>query len=267
MGGEALFGTCDPEAERRPRIAAWPPSAARLSLLGASLRLRLPLGRPAARPATQPCRPLPAAPNRAPRVRLPALRTTTPTLPPPLLARAPPQGGHALLKDQLELVKVRQPDGTTRYTIKPLESEFSFDKGFFMFVRAIQLLMQHNKDTILVRLRAGRGRVRQRWQGRGVCGCWHRGRKGIPPHAALTAYPAALPRIPAPWPQVGLAGPSGSGKTAFSAKIKSFIPGCALLSMDNYNDGSKVIDGNFDGACVVLIAWRVLRGCRGRAAG
>lgn len=57
-----------------------------------------------------------------------------------------------------------------------------------------------------------------------------------------------------PWPplrrlagQVGLAGPSGSGKTAFSAKIKNFIPGCALLSMDNYNDGSKVIDGNFDG--------------------
>ncbi|PRW57239.1 Uridine-cytidine kinase C [Chlorella sorokiniana] len=106
----------------------------------------------------------------------------------------PAKGGHALLKDQLELVKVRQPDGSSRYTVKPLESEFSFDKGFFMFVRAIQLLTQHNKDTILV----------------------------------------------------GLAGPSGSGKTAFSAKIKSFIPGCALLSMDNYNDGSKVIDGNFD---------------------
>jgi uridine kinase len=47
---------------------------------------------------------------------------------------------------------------------------------------------------------------------------------------------------------VGLAGPSGSGKTAFSEKIKSFIPGCTLLSMDNYNDGTKVIDGNFDGA-------------------
>jgi len=34
------------------------------------------------------------------------------------------QGGHALLKDQLELVKVRQPDGPSRYPIKPLESEF-----------------------------------------------------------------------------------------------------------------------------------------------
>lgn len=47
--------------------------------------------------------------------------------------------------------------------------------------------------------------------------------------------------------QIGLAGPSGSGKTAFSEKVRSFIPGCALLSMDNYNDASRLIDGNFDG--------------------
>lgn len=46
--------------------------------------------------------------------------------------------------------------------------------------------------------------------------------------------------------QVGLAGPSGAGKTAFARKIQNLIPGCTLLSMDNYNDGSKVIDGNFD---------------------
>ena len=45
---------------------------------------------------------------------------------------------------------------------------------------------------------------------------------------------------------VGLAGPSGAGKTAFAKKIRNLIPGCAMLSMDNYNDGSKVIDGNFD---------------------
>lgn len=49
--------------------------------------------------------------------------------------------------------------------------------------------------------------------------------------------------------QVGLAGPSGSGKTAFSEKVKSFIPGCTILSMDNYNDASRLIDGNFDGVC------------------
>lgn len=48
-------------------------------------------------------------------------------------------------------MRVKQPDGSSRYSIKPLESEFSFDKGFFMFVRAIQLLTQHNKNTILVR--------------------------------------------------------------------------------------------------------------------
>ncbi len=46
---------------------------------------------------------------------------------------------------------------------------------------------------------------------------------------------------------MGLAGPSGSGKTAFSEKVKSFIPGCTVLSMDNYNDASRLVDGNFDG--------------------
>ena len=68
-------------------------------------------------------------------------------------------------------------------------------QGFYMFVRAVQLLTQRN-DGIIV---------------------------------------------------VGLAGPSGSGKTAFSEKVLSFIPGCVLLSMDNYNDASRLIDGNFDG--------------------
>ena len=51
---------------------------------------------------------------------------------------------------------------------------------------------------------------------------------------------------------MGLAGPSGSGKTAFSEKVRSFIPGCALLSMDNYNDASRLIDGNFDGKPLLL---------------
>lgn len=27
-----------------------------------------------------------------------------------------------------------------------------------------------------------------------------------------------------------------------------FVAGCAVLSMDMYNDGSRVIDSNFDGA-------------------
>ena len=57
--------------------------------------------------------------------------------------------GH-LLKDQLELVKVRSSTGATRYTIKPLDAELTFDKGLFVFVRAVQLLTSHNKDTIVV---------------------------------------------------------------------------------------------------------------------
>jgi hypothetical protein len=36
----------------------------------------------------------------------------------------------------------------------------------------------------------------------------------------------ALPRG-----QVGVAGPSGSGKTAFSEKVKTLMPGVALISM------------------------------------
>lgn len=73
---------------------------------------------------------------------------------PPLSPPAPSRQAQSLLKDQLEVVRMKQPDGSTRFAIKPLDAEFSFDKGFFMFIRAIQLLTQHNKDTILVRARA-----------------------------------------------------------------------------------------------------------------
>eukprot|EP00250_Pteridium_aquilinum_P020162 c24728_g1_i4 orf=666-2147(+) len=45
---------------------------------------------------------------------------------------------------------------------------------------------------------------------------------------------------------VGLAGPSGAGKTVFSEKLVGFMPGITIVSMDNYNDSSRVIDGNFD---------------------
>ncbi|GLI71290.1 hypothetical protein VaNZ11_016424 [Volvox africanus] len=99
-----------------------------------------------------------------------------------------------LLKEQLELVKVKLDDGRTRYTIRAIEETLSFDKGFYVFVRALQMLKASNTGTVVV----------------------------------------------------GVAGPSGSGKTAFSEKIKNLMPGVAVISMDMYNDGTKVIDDNFD---------------------
>ncbi|KAJ8460920.1 hypothetical protein OPV22_033846 [Ensete ventricosum] len=42
------------------------------------------------------------------------------------------------------------------------------------------------------------------------------------------------------------AGPSGAGKTVFTEKVLNFMPNIAIISMDNYNDSSRIIDGNFD---------------------
>lgn len=45
---------------------------------------------------------------------------------------------------------------------------------------------------------------------------------------------------------VGVAGPSGAGKTVFTEKVLNFMPSIACISMDNYNDASRIVDGNFD---------------------
>ncbi|EFJ05331.1 hypothetical protein SELMODRAFT_449187 [Selaginella moellendorffii] len=50
---------------------------------------------------------------------------------------------------------------------------------------------------------------------------------------------------------VGVAGPSGAGKTVFTDKVASFLPGIAIICMDNYNDSSLVIDGNYDDPRIV----------------
>lgn len=105
-----------------------------------------------------------------------------------------PSKRKGLLKEQLELEKLKAKNGRMRFTVKPIDETLPFDKGFFVVIRALQLLRNHNDGTIVV----------------------------------------------------GLAGPSGSGKTAFSEKVKSFMPGVAVISMDNYNDASKVVDDNFD---------------------
>ncbi|KDO70185.1 hypothetical protein CISIN_1g0380451mg, partial [Citrus sinensis] len=96
-----------------------------------------------------------------------------------------------LLKDQVRLVKRKDSD---RHEIVPIQDPLSFEKGFFVVIRACQLLAQKNDGIILI----------------------------------------------------GLAGPSGAGKTIFTEKILNFMPSIAVISMDNYNDSSRVVDGNFD---------------------
>ncbi|CAJ1944278.1 unnamed protein product [Sphenostylis stenocarpa] len=96
-----------------------------------------------------------------------------------------------LLRDQVQVVKRKDSD---RYEIVPIQDSLSFEKGFFIFIRACQLLAQKNDGIILV----------------------------------------------------GVAGPSGAGKTVFTEKILNFMPSIAVITMDNYNDSSRIIDGNFD---------------------
>eukprot|EP00249_Psilotum_nudum_P020088 c27558_g1_i1 orf=338-2395(-) len=96
-----------------------------------------------------------------------------------------------LLKHRLQLVK---REDCERYEIASIPDPLSFEKGFFIVIRACQLLTQKMDGVILV----------------------------------------------------GLAGPSGAGKTFFTEKLVNFMPGIAAISLDNYNDTSRVIDGNFD---------------------
>lgn len=102
-----------------------------------------------------------------------------------------PRRRSGLLRDQVQLVKRRD---TGRYEIVPIQDTLSFEKGFFIVIRACQLLAQKNEGITLV----------------------------------------------------GVAGPSGAGKTVFTEKILNFMPSIAVINMDNYNDPSRIIDGNFD---------------------
>ncbi|XP_027369005.1 inorganic pyrophosphatase TTM1-like [Abrus precatorius] len=102
-----------------------------------------------------------------------------------------PRRRYGLLRDQVQLVKRKDSD---RYEIVSIQDTLSFEKGFFIVIRACQLLAQKNDGIILV----------------------------------------------------GVAGPSGAGKTVFTEKVLNFMPSIAVITMDNYNDASRIIDGNFD---------------------
>ncbi|KAI8552851.1 hypothetical protein RHMOL_Rhmol06G0300000 [Rhododendron molle] len=102
-----------------------------------------------------------------------------------------PRRRSGLLRDQVQLVKRKDSD---RYEIVPIQDPLSFEKGFFVVIRACKLLAQKNEGIIIV----------------------------------------------------GVAGPSGAGKTVFTEKLLNFMPSIAVITMDNYNDSSRIIDGNFD---------------------
>ncbi|XP_047311889.1 inorganic pyrophosphatase TTM1-like [Impatiens glandulifera] len=102
-----------------------------------------------------------------------------------------PRRRSGLLRDQVQLVKRKDSD---RFEIVPVQDTLSFEKGFFIVIRACQLLAQKNEGIIVV----------------------------------------------------GVAGPSGAGKSVFTEKISNFLPSIAVISMDNYNDASRIVDGNFD---------------------
>ncbi|KVH98486.1 Phosphoribulokinase/uridine kinase [Cynara cardunculus var. scolymus] len=102
-----------------------------------------------------------------------------------------PRRRSGLLRDQVQLVKKKD---SSRYEIAPIQDPLSFEKGFFVVIRACQLLVQKNEGILLV----------------------------------------------------GVAGPSGAGKTVFTDKVLNFMPSIAVITMDNYNDATRIVDGNFD---------------------
>ena len=57
--------------------------------------------------------------------------------------RPPPASPSSrLLRDQIRTVTRTDNCGNRRVEIVPIEDELSFDKGLFMFIRAVQLLRQ-----------------------------------------------------------------------------------------------------------------------------
>ncbi|MCI29029.1 uridine-cytidine kinase C, partial [Trifolium medium] len=61
-----------------------------------------------------------------------------------------PQRRQGLLRDQVQLVKRKDSSSSDRYEIVPIQDSLSFEKGFFIVIRACQLLAQNNDGIVLV---------------------------------------------------------------------------------------------------------------------
>jgi len=75
----------------------------------------------------------------------------------PLALQVGNRGGTAepsgrLLKDKLRVVKKIDETGRVKWELVPIRSQLSFDKGFFVVVRALQLLTAHIEGTVIVGL-------------------------------------------------------------------------------------------------------------------
>jgi len=72
----------------------------------------------------------------------------------PALARAlagtSPAGGSGLIKDALRVVTKKMKDGTSRTEIARVDEQLSFDKGFYLTIRAIQLLKASSPGRTIV---------------------------------------------------------------------------------------------------------------------
>ena len=132
----------------------------------------------------------------------------------PLLAQG-------LLRDALDVVKVKGPDGKTRFTIKPLDSELSFDKGFYVVIRAIQALTTHNKDFVLVggssSSRRSSRRKEEEW-----CGTGGGTYEMLP---SMGAHSGDAPLAAAAAAAGGAGGPLGVGQDCVQRQDKDLHPG------------------------------------------
>jgi uridine kinase len=109
------------------------------------------------------------------------------------MASVPSSASAALLAELRAEVRPH-PTLSSEVVFVPKDALLSFDRGFFVAVKGIQLLRQHNRRTTIV----------------------------------------------------AIAGPSGAGKTSIAKKIAELIPKSLVVSLDNYLDGSRVVEENYD---------------------